>query len=77
MKVLIDECAPFELKSFLADHGIECATVPEAGWSGISNGELLRLANRQFDAFVTIDATLRYQQNLSGLNMAIVVVLPE
>jgi predicted nuclease of predicted toxin-antitoxin system len=36
MKVLIDECAPKALKTFLTKHGHECLTVQEAGWSGRS-----------------------------------------
>jgi predicted nuclease of predicted toxin-antitoxin system len=72
--VLIDECAPAELKTFLSQHGLDCVTVAEAGWSGKTNGELLALAGQQFDALATIDANLTYQQNVSGLHIAIVVI---
>ena len=41
MKVLIDECAPKALKTFLAKHGHEILTVQEAGWADKQNGELL------------------------------------
>jgi hypothetical protein len=41
-------------------------TVPEAGWAGTKNGELLRLAAARFDAFVTIDQGLTFQQNLAA-----------
>jgi len=40
MRILIDECAPRALKKHLMDHGHECRTVQEAGWSGKQNGEL-------------------------------------
>lgn len=43
MKVLIDECAPKALKTFLTKHGHETLTVQEAGWAGKQNGELLKL----------------------------------
>lgn len=62
MKVLIDECAPQALSVFLSKYGHECRTVQETGWSGKQNGELLDLAQAIFDAFVTVDANLRYQQ---------------
>ena len=74
MKVLIDECAPKALKTFLAKHGHECRTVQEAGWSGKQNGELLALTETAFDVLVTVDTNLRYQQNLAGRKIAIVVI---
>lgn len=74
MKVLIDECAPKALKTFLAKHGHECRTVQEAGWSGKQNGELLALAGTAFDVLVTVDTNLRYQQNFAGRKIAIVVI---
>lgn len=74
MRVLIDECAPRALKYNLATHGHECLTVQEAGWSGKENGELLTLAETEFDVLVTLDTNLRYQQNLAGRRIAIVVI---
>ena len=64
MKVLIDECAPKALKTFLAKHSHETLTVQEAGWAGNQNGELLKLAEGHFDVLVTVDTNLRYQQSL-------------
>lgn len=49
MRVLIDECAPRALKTFLSKEGHECRTVQEAGWAGKVNGELLGLAEDAFD----------------------------
>jgi predicted nuclease of predicted toxin-antitoxin system len=74
MRVLIDECAPRALKTHLVLHGHECRTVQEAGWSGKQNGELLSLAETTFDVLVTADTNLRYQQNLAGRRIAIVVL---
>jgi len=73
MKVLIDECAPKALKNFLTNHGHESLTVQEAGWAGKQNGELLKLAEIDFDVLVTVDTNLRYQQNLEGRRIAIVI----
>ncbi len=74
MKVLIDECAPKALKMALAASGFDCTTVQEAGWSGQENGELLALADASFDVLVTIDLNLRYQQNLTGRKIALLIV---
>jgi RHS repeat-associated protein len=74
MRVLVDECAPRALKKHLANHGHECRTVQEAGWSGKQNGELLSLAEVAFDVLVTVDTNLLYQQNLAGRRIAIVVL---
>jgi predicted nuclease of predicted toxin-antitoxin system len=74
MKVLIDECAPKALKVALAARGFDCTTVQEARWSGKENGELLALADASFDVVVTIDRNLRYQQNLTGRRIALLIV---
>jgi hypothetical protein len=44
------------------------------GWSGVKNGKLLALAAEEFDAFVTVDKNLPYQQNLTTLPVAVVVL---
>jgi predicted nuclease of predicted toxin-antitoxin system len=74
MRVLIDECAPSALGRFLKRHGHECQTAQEAGWAGKQNGELLQLAETKFDALVTLDTNLRYQQNLKQRKIAIVMI---
>src|SRR5947209_820470 len=72
MRVLLDECVPRALRNDLPGHEVE--TVAEAGWAGVKNGELLKLAARQFDVLLTIDRSLEYQQNFSGLALAVIVV---
>ena len=74
MKVLIDECAPKAMKVALAASGFDCTTVQKAGWPGKENGELLALADASFDVLVTIDRNLRYQQNLTGHGIALLIV---
>jgi len=74
MRVLLDECTPKALKRVLADAGHECRTVQEAGWAGKKNGELLSVAETTFDVLVTVDTNFRYQQNLAGRKIAIVVL---
>ncbi|MCL2640822.1 MAG: DUF5615 family PIN-like protein [Phycisphaerales bacterium] len=70
MRILLDECVPWPLHKVLAGH--ECRTVQQSGWGGIKNGELLKLAETQFDLFVTADQNLRYQQNLANRRVAII-----
>ncbi len=70
MRLLLDECLPRTLKKEFRGHKIQ--TVPEMGWAGKKNGELLRLAEKEFDVFITLDQNLQYQQNLSKSSMAVV-----
>jgi predicted nuclease of predicted toxin-antitoxin system len=69
MKILLDECVPWPMHKFLAGH--ECSTAQQSGWGGIKNGDLLRLAEGEFDLFITSDQNIRYQQNLAGRQIAI------
>lgn len=59
------------------DHlpGHECHTVPEAGWAGKKNGELLLLAEKSgFEIFLTLDRGMEYEQKLKGREITIVLV---
>jgi hypothetical protein len=49
-------------------------TVTERGWSGKKNGDLLRVAEVEFDALVTLDKSIEYQQNLSRIELGIVII---
>lgn len=73
MRLLLDECVPQRLRREL--HGHEVTTVPEAGWAGVKNGELLRAADGLFEALVTVDQRLQYQQNMTGLRIGVVVIV--
>ncbi len=73
MRLLLDECVPKRFKRELLGH--EVKTVQDMGWSGIKNGALLKLADGQFDALLTVDQGIEYQQNLSGLKINVVVML--
>jgi hypothetical protein len=73
MLVLFDHSTPAPLTSYLIGH-----TVTEArdrGWDRLSNGDLLAEAERAgFDVLLTADKNIRYQQNLTGRKIAIVVL---
>lgn len=73
MRVLLDENIDRFLKGLFADE-FEVMTVSDCGWQGKANGELLRAAEQEFDAFVTMDQNLEYQQNLRTPNLGVIVL---
>jgi hypothetical protein len=73
MKVLLDECVPRKLRREIASH--EVRTVTESGWSGLTNGALLALAEAEFDVFLTVDQNLIFQQNLQRFNIGIILMV--
>lgn len=73
MRVLLDENIPRKLRQ-LFETGVEVVTVGYLGWKGKKNGELLRIAQNEFDAFITMDKGIPHQQNLSNLKIGIVLL---
>lgn len=74
MKLLLDENLPHQMRLELSGHDV--FTAAYMGWGGVENGELLRRAAAAgFDALVTNDRGLEYQQNLTTLPLAVVVLL--
>ena len=73
MKILLDECVPKKLARELVGH--ECLTVAGMGWRGVKNGELLRrITNEGFQAMLTVDKNLQFQQPIERLPFALVVL---
>ena len=72
MKLLLDECIDRRFGRLLTWHDV--STVPQMGWAGIANGELMRLAEGGFDAFITVDRNLSYQQDLSSFSIVVIVL---
>lgn len=73
MKLLLDENLPHRLRPLITGH--DCFTVAYMGWLGKQNGELLSSAAEEgFDALITSDTNLPYQQNTTDLPLAIVVL---
>jgi predicted nuclease of predicted toxin-antitoxin system len=69
MRVLIDECIDERLRNHLP--GQDCQTVRYAGLGGLKNGDLLTAAeSAEFDAFLTLDQGIEYQQNLIDRKIA-------
>ena len=74
MRLLLDECVPRPLKRDLVGHQV--STVPEMGWSSKRNSELLGLVRaHRFDAFLTVDQNVSFQQNLQAAGVAVLVVI--
>jgi predicted nuclease of predicted toxin-antitoxin system len=72
VKLLLDECIDRRLAKDLEGHDVK--TVPQMGWAGIKNGELLTLAEKEFDVFITVDRNLSFQQNPPKFNIAVLVL---
>lgn len=73
MKVLLDHGTPVPLRRELTGH--EVKTAYELGWSTLKNGELIAAAEAgKYEVLVTTDKNLKYQQNLTGRSLAIVVL---
>ena len=73
MRILFDHGTPSGIARSLAGH--EVTEAIERGWDRISNGELLTMAEEAgFEVLLTTDKNIRYQQNLKGRRIAIVVL---
>ena len=73
MRVLFDQGTPVPLRKYLPAHQV--ATTFELGWNNLKNGELLQQSEASgFSVLVTTDQNLRYQQNLTGRTIAILVL---
>ena len=70
--MLLDECVDRRLAADIRGHDVK--TVPEAGWAALKNGDLLSRAQHEFDALVTTDRNLPFQQDLSRFSIAIIVL---
>ena len=74
MRVLLDECLPRPLVKSLPHHDV--STAPEMGWASVRNGRLLALAaDAGFEAFITADQNLQYQQQLHRARLGVIVVV--
>jgi predicted nuclease of predicted toxin-antitoxin system len=71
--VLLDENLDRRLKRLLAPE-VEAVTVRERGWGSKENGELLELAQHEFDALITTDRGIPHQQDLSRFDLVVVLL---
>ena len=73
MRVLLDESLPRPLAKQIVGH--DARTVSQMKWTSLGNGALLKQAATAFDVLVTADQNIEFQQNLSTLPIAIVVLV--
>jgi len=73
MRLLLDENLPKRLKKEFSEH--EIYTASDKGWTGVSNGKLLELlVQNKFDALLTFDRNLQYQQNFAKYTISVLVL---
>ena len=71
MKILLDECIPRKFKRELPG---DVRTVPQHGWASITNGRLIKLAEVEFDVFITFDKGIQHQQRLASASLGFIVL---
>ncbi len=73
MRILFDQGTPVAIRDRLENHSVRTANAQ--GWSTLTNGELLRVAERAgFEVLLTTDTSLPHQQNLEGRKLAVVIL---
>ena len=73
LRILFDQGTPRPLRRFLAGHTVDRSS--EKGWAELANSALLDAAEREgYELLITTDQGIRYQQNLVGRSLAILVV---
>jgi predicted nuclease of predicted toxin-antitoxin system len=72
VNILLDECVPARFTRSLVGHSV--TTVQKRGWAGIKNGDLLALAEKEFDAFVTVDRKIGTQQDLTNFRIPVLLL---
>ena len=72
MNILLDECVPARFARSLSGHSV--TTVQKRGWGGLKNGDLLALAEKEFDAFITVDQKLSVQQDLRKFRIPVLLI---
>ena len=72
MRLLLDECVDPRVKGLLEEHQV--FTVHEMGWDRLTDGEVLSQAQHLFDALVTIDRGLEFQQNIKRFSIEVVII---
>jgi len=72
VRVLLDEQLPVDLAEVLSGHTVD--TVVSRGWAGIKNGDLLQRMRGEYDALLTMDRGIEFQQNLSELPFGVLLL---
>jgi hypothetical protein len=73
VRILLDHCVAKGFRQELTGHQVRTAF--EMGWSNLKNGALLAEAAGQFDALITVDQNLQFQQNLASLPLPVLMLV--
>lgn len=73
VKIVLDHNLDWRLKRLLP--GYEVVTAKDMGWEEAADGDLLAVAEAEFDVLLTGDKNLRHQQNLLGRDIALIVLV--
>jgi hypothetical protein len=73
MKILLDENVHHGFRKILESH--EVYTVQFMGWTGVKNGNLLKLADGKFDLLITLDTGILYENDFTGLNISVITLI--
>ena len=73
VRVLLDEQLPLDRAAMLEGHA--AATVVGCGWAGVKNGDLLRRMRGEYNALLTMDQCIEFQQNIAALPFGVLLVL--
>src|SRR2546423_894792 len=73
MRILLDEGVPRPLRKHLMDHTIW--SVQEIGWAGSRSGELVNLAEPDFDLILSTDQNVPFRDNLRGRDIALIILV--
>jgi hypothetical protein len=72
VRVLLDNCVPWRLGDEISGH--EVSSVIDLGWANLKNGALLDAMAGRFDALVTVDRSVPYQQRLHDRSFAVLLL---
>ena len=72
MKILFDNCTPATLRRHFVGYDVTLAM--ERGWEEFRNGDLLKIAQTEFDVIISVDTNIKYQQRLEEYEIALIVL---
>ena len=73
MKILLDENVHHGFRNILSSHDV--FTVQFMGWSGVKNGQLLKMADGKFDVLITLDAGILYQNDFTDISLSVITLV--
>jgi predicted nuclease of predicted toxin-antitoxin system len=72
INILLDENFPRPLRRYLTGHQV--TTVQKMEWLEAENGDLLAIAEAEFDVLLSTDKNMKYQQNFTARDIAVITL---